>query len=394
MTVRRLQVSGLSLTLLLVVAHATNDAFSSMLSALLPTLQIRFGASETMLALLVATYSFSSSVMQPMFGAVADRVGRRTVGALGVMTSSAVLSLMGIAPNPWLLLLLLLLGGLGSAAFHPAGTGMARDAARRKGGLAVGLFSAGGTLGLALGPVIIGTLLINGWLEYSPLLMIPGLVLGLLMFLLIPPQAKPAGGVRPKIFDLELFRGPVGALTVAGTLRSISWVAFNNSWPLWLVNVRGLANDSPVIFWSLATFSFAGGLGGIIAGMFEGRISRQTLVAGTMLFALVPLFALFVVPVGSLLYYLCIGVAGACINGGLPLMVVSAQDLAPHAVGTASGMLMGLTWGTAGVLYLGIGALQQVAGIAPALVLSILTLVPGALLARRVLQRHQAVIGG
>src|SRR5690625_2548319 len=130
MSVRRLQVTGLSLTILLVVAHATNDAFSSMLSALLPTLQIRFGASETLLALLVATYSFSSSVMQPMFGAIADRVGRRTVGALGVMTSSAVLSLMGIAPNPWLLLLLLMLCGLGSAAFHPAGTGWARCVAR------------------------------------------------------------------------------------------------------------------------------------------------------------------------------------------------------------------------------------------------------------------------
>src|SRR5690554_2214926 len=257
---KRLQVSGISLTFLLVVAHATNDAFGSMLSALLPTLQLRFGASETMLALLVATYSFSSSVMQPVFGAVADRVGRRVTGAIGVMTSSAVLSLIAIAPNPWLLLLLLLFGGLGSAAFHPAGTGMARDAARSKGGLAVGLFSAGGTVGLAIGPVVIGSLLINGWLSWSPLLMIPGLVLGLLMLLLIPPQKQRSGGPRPRIFDLELFKGPVGALTIAGTLRSISWVAFNNSWPLFLVNVRGLGNDSPVIFWSLATLGFSGGV--------------------------------------------------------------------------------------------------------------------------------------
>ncbi len=388
MTARRLQVSGLSLTLLLLVAHATNDAFGSMLSALLPTLQLRFGASETLLALLVATYSFSSSVMQPVFGALADRFGRRTIGALGVMTSSAVLSLIAIAPNPWLLLVLLLFGGLGSAAFHPAGTGMARDAARSKGGLAVGLFSAGGTAGLAVGPIIIGTLLINGWLAWSPLLMIPGLVLGLLMFLLIPPQPPRPGAVRPKIFDMELFRGPVGVLTVAGTLRSISWVAFNNSWPLWLVNVRGLASDSPVIFWSLAVFGFSGGLGGILAGLLEGRIRRQTLVAGTMLMALVPLFLLLVLPVGSLPYYLAIALAGACINGGLPLMVVSAQDLAPNAVGTASGMLMGLTWGTAGVLYLGIGALQQLVGIMPAMVFSFLTLIPGALLARRVLIRN------
>ncbi len=393
MTVRRLQVSGISLTLLLFIAHATNDAFGSMLSSLLPTLQIRFGASETLLALLVATYSLSSSVMQPVFGALADRWGRRTTGALGVMTSSAVLSLIGIAPNPWFLLLLLLFGGLGSAAFHPSGTGMARDAARSKGGLAVGLFSAGGTIGLAIGPLVIGTLLMNGWLHWSPLLMIPGLVMGLLMLLLIPKQPVQTGSARPKIFDLELFRGPVGALTVAGTLRSISWVAFNNSWPLWLVNHRGLSNDSPVIFWSLAVFGFAGGFGGIIAGLLEGRLSRQALVTGTMLFALVPLFLLFLITPGSLPYYLCIAVAGACINGGLPLMVVSAQDLAPHAVGTASGMLMGLTWGTAGVLYLGIGALQQTVGIFPAMVFSFLTLIPGALLARRVLQRNRAALG-
>ncbi len=392
MTVRRLQVTGFSFTLLLLLAHATNDAFGSMLSALLPTLQLRFGASETMLALLVATYSFSSSVLQPVFGAIADRVGRRTVGALGVMTSSAVLSLIAIAPNPWLLLVLLLVGGLGSAAFHPAGTGMARDAARGRGGLAVGLFSAGGTAGLALGPVVIGTLLMNGWLHWSPVLMIPGVVLGLLMLLLIPKEEPRTDRRRVKMFDLELFRGPVGQLTIAGTLRSISWVAFNNSWPLFLVNHRGLATDSGVLFWSLAVLSFSGGLGGIIAGLLEGRFSRQTLVTGTMLVALVPLFALFVLPVGSLLYYLAIALAGALINGGLPLMVVTGQELAPHAVGTASGMLMGLTWGSAGVLYLGIGALQQTVGILPAMVLSFLTLVPGALLARRVLIRHGSAL--
>src|SRR5690625_3463740 len=98
MVLRRVQFTGLALSTLLFVAHATNDAFSSMLSALLPALQLRFGASETLLALLVATYSFSSSVMQPVFGALADRLGRRVTAATGVITSSAVLSLMALAP--------------------------------------------------------------------------------------------------------------------------------------------------------------------------------------------------------------------------------------------------------------------------------------------------------
>jgi MFS transporter, FSR family, fosmidomycin resistance protein len=60
-----------------------------------------------------------------------------------------------------------------------------------------------------------------------------------------------------------------------------------------------------------------------------------------------------------------VAAAGALVNAGLPLMVVAAQDLAPHAMGAASGLLMGFTWGTAGLLYVGIGALQELAGIGP-----------------------------
>jgi MFS transporter, FSR family, fosmidomycin resistance protein len=75
--VRATAKTALGLSALLVVVHATNDAFAGMLSALLPTLQVRFGLTETLLALFVATLSFSSSVTQPLFGVLADRWGRR-----------------------------------------------------------------------------------------------------------------------------------------------------------------------------------------------------------------------------------------------------------------------------------------------------------------------------
>lgn len=396
MTARKsLRAAGLPLTVLLIAAHATNDSFGSMLAAMLPTLQLRFGASETMLALFVATHSFSSSVTQPLFGAVADRIGRRTSVAAGVITSSVVLSLMGVAPSPWLLLLLLLLGGLGSAAFHPAGTGIARETAGGNKGLALGLFSAGGTLGIAVGPLVIGVFIINGWLTWTPLLMVPGLILGALLYLLLPASfdARDPGRPHAKLFDLELFLGPIGLLTLAGILRSISWVGFNSAAPLWLVHARGLANDDPTVFWTLATFGVAGGVGGIAAGLLEGRIGRQALVSGTMLLALVPLLTLMVTTPGTPLYFVLVFLAGAFINGGLPLMVVSAQDLAPHAVGTASGMMMGLTWGTAGVLYLGIGALQQTLGITPAMIIGFSTLLPGAVVSWYVLKRNRVALG-
>lgn len=385
-TVRsRIASGGASLSALLFAAHFFNDFFSGQLAALLPTLQVRLGSSEVTLALFVATLSFSSSVLQPLFGAVADRLGRRLVAGVGVMTSSTILSLMAVVPSPALLVPLLLVGGLGSAAFHPAGTTLARQLAGRKGGLALGVFSAGGTTGMAFGPLVIGFFIMNGWLAFSPVMMLPGLVLGALILLLVPPQAPPARAARGKLFDLELFRGPVGRLCLAGVLRSISWIAVINGAPLWLVHSRGLSPSDPVIFWTITAFTVAGAAGGILAGLVESRLSRQTLVTLSMLLATLPLAALLLSAPGTPWYYLAVMLSGVLVNGGLPIMVLAAQDAAPHAVATASGMMMGLTWGTAGVLYLGVGVIQSVIGMDAAMWLSLLPLIPGALIARGVL---------
>jgi len=374
---------------MLFAVHATNDALASMLSALLPTLQLRFGLTETVLAVLVATLSFSSSVTQPLFGALADRYGRRLMAAVGIGTSSVLLSLIAVAPSPWWLFLLLLVGGLGSAAFHPAGIGIARGLATGRKGLSVSVFSAGGTLGMAIGPLVIGALAMSGRLHLSPWLMLPGLVGAVLVYRLIPPQPRPERIAQSRLLDLGLLRGPVGVLAASGVLRSISFVTFVNAVPLWLVGSRGFAADAPVVFWSLTLFSFSAGVGGVVAGALEGRMPRQLLITGSMLAALLPLGLLFVTLPGGAAYYVCVALAGAWVNGGLPLMIVAAHDLAPHAVGAASGLMMGFTWGVAGVLYIGIGALQEWLGVAPAMALAFLSLLPAAALAYGVLQRHR-----
>lgn len=380
-------LGGTAIATLLFLAHFSNDLFTGTLAALLPTLQLRFGASEVTLALLVASLSFSSSVLQPLFGAVADRFGRRLVAGAGVMLSSTLLSLIAVMPSPLLLVPLLLVGGLGSAAFHPAATTLARQAARRQGALALAIFSAGGTAGLAFGPLVIGFFITRGWLTFTPVLMLPGLLFGLLIFLLLPPRSQEDPSRRGKLFDLQLFKGPVGALCLAGVLRSMAWTAVLNGAPLWLVNAKGLSATSPVIFLTISLFTLSGAVGGILFGSVESRVSRQTLVTGTMLLALAPLATLLLSRPGSVLYFVAVVLAGALANGGLPVMVLAAQDAAPHAVSAASGMMMGLTWGTAGVLYLGVGAIQESLGMSTAMWLSVAPLLPGALVAHRVLRR-------
>lgn len=389
---RRPLLASAGIPLLLIAVHATNDAFSAMLAALLPTLQARFQLSEAALAALVATLSFSSAMTQPLFGGVADRVGRRTMTALGILTSTALLSLVAVAPSPALLFLLLLVGGLGSAAFHPAGTSLMRLMGERFKELAVAVFSSGGTLGMAFGPVVILLIARTVGLRFSPLLMIPGLVLGAAVLLVLPPVKASRQARRIAFLDPKLAMSPVGVLSLAGILRSLAFVSFNNAMPLWLAQVRGFSPDASVISWTLAAFALSGGLGGIVAGALSARVPRRLLIVGAMLVALPALLSVLVLQPGTLPYYLMVAVGGASANAAVPLLIVSAQDMAPGSMGAATGMLMGFTWGTAGVLYLAEGVLQQALGLTPAMVIAFLGLLPAAVVAFAVLGRRREVV--
>ena len=352
-----------------------------MLSALLPTLQSRFGLSETVLALLVATLSFSALVTQPVFGALADRLGNRRIAALGVMLNAILFSLIGIVPNISILFGLILVGGLASSALHPAIASMARQVGGKKPEVAVGLFSAGGTLGIAVGPIIIILLLANLGLSFTPWLMIPGILFGVVLFMLPSEETQPTGRDTTKLFDFGLLAGPVGLLALTGILSNVAFVTFMSGMPLWLVREHHLESNSTLIGWTLSAFSLAAAFGGIVGGLVSNKLGAKRLIVGSLLLALVPLYSIFLLPPGSLAYFAMVFLAGALVNAGMPMLIVSAQDHAPKAAATAAGMLMGFSAGVAGLVYAGIGRLQESLGLTPAMMVAYLTLVVGAIFA-------------
>lgn len=388
----RLALSGMPLALLIASSHAVNDAFTNILPVYLPTLQIRFGLGEAVLATLVAVISLSANVLQAFVGGLSDRLGRRRMSALGLITGSTLMSFLGVVSSFWALVLLLAIGGLGSAIFHPGAVAMIRQAGRRT-SLYVGMFAAAGALGSAVMPVVVLALMRSYGPQYLPYLAVVGVATGVALLLFAPPQAPVTRAQGGRLFDLRLFLGPVGLLSLAGIMRSTAFVSFSNAMPLFLVNVRGFAPDASVIGSTLAVYGAASSVAGLLSGVLEARIGRLRLIVGSLLLALPAMASTLFIEAGSLPYYLAVGVAAALTNAAVPLMVVSAQELAPHAVATASGMLMGLTWGTAGVAYVGFGALQELIGLQASLLLSFLFLWPAAALAYAVLRRHRAALG-
>jgi FSR family fosmidomycin resistance protein-like MFS transporter len=381
-------LTGTRMAAFLALVHAVNDALTAVLGALLPTLQARLGAGTTTLALLVAAFSVSSSITQPWLGAVADRVGMRMVAGAGVALGAVSLSLVGVASSVPLLLVLLVLGGLGSAALHPVATSIVGGPSARNPGLSVGLFTAGGMTGFAVGPVLILYVVSRYGADGILWLMLPGLVLAAGVRTLLPEFEPHGSGPLRRTLGAGLVTAPLVRLTGAATLVSLAFLAFTGAVPLWLVNDHGLAADAPLLGWTLGAFSLGAGLGAVAGGAVAARYGYARTTALSLLTALPALVAVLLAPAGPATVATA-AVAGALIYASQPLLVVAAQDAAPQAPAAAAGVVLGVGHAVAGLLYVGIGALQGAIGLAAAMTLTFVLLVPAAGIAHRALRNRR-----
>ena len=373
----------------LAVAHVGVDAVAGSVTALLPILDDRFELSGTVVGSLIATISASSLLAQPLAGRFADRVGPKKVAVGGAVVSSVLLALLGVVGHLGLVFALMVVGGLGSAGFHPAAAVVARRVLPGRASLAVGLFSAGGMVGLAFGPLAILLVAAHAGVGFTPLLMIPGVALAGVLWRVLP-EDPPAGPVVEPTAVLRLLHGPVGALAGAGTLAAVAVTTFNVGIPLWLTRRAGVADDAALIGWTLAAFELAAAAGGLAAGWTASRVAPSRLAGVSLAIAPAPLAVVLAAEAGSIGFFAAVVAAGALSSAAMPLLIVAAQDRAPDAVAAASGMLMGFANGVAGIAFVAVGVLADAAGLQVALLAGFAAVVPAALLAARSLAARPA----
>jgi FSR family fosmidomycin resistance protein-like MFS transporter len=188
-------------------------------------------------------------------------------------------------------------------------------------------------------------------------------------------------------FEWKLIFGPVGLITLAAAFAFLPVTAVLNGLPLFLMERHGLTDTHPAIAGTLSTFSLAAAVGGIGVGVLANRLPRRWLVAG-VLTSSVPAFLglLWLSPVTTGFAAL-LSVAGALSYAATPILVVAAQDLAPRAGATASGMVFGIGSALAGLMYFGVGALQSQLGVGAALAIAFVVPVVSAVISLAVLSR-------
>ena len=139
---------------LLSVGHFLIDLCQGVVPALVPFLVEGRGFSKAAAAGLVFAISATSSVVQPLFGQLADRLAMAWLLPASILLAGAALALGAQATSYAVVLLAFGLSGLGVAAFHPEAARKANLASGDRRTTGMSIFSIGGGIGFALAPAV------------------------------------------------------------------------------------------------------------------------------------------------------------------------------------------------------------------------------------------------
>ena len=334
---------------LMVLGHMVVDSTQNLLPVLLPMLQHRFDLNYFQVGVAAALSSISSSMVQPAFGWISDRWAARWFIPAGILWTGLSVGMLGLVPNYWVLLAVVVSTGIGTAAFHPIASIAVAHASRAQRGLAMSFFSAGGNVGFAVGPSIAIWVLAWFSLKGTLLMVVPCLLMAAATYLwrgeiTAPTEAPTQQKVQTNV---SFPWGRLTALCVLITLRSWGYSGLIIFLPL-LLHEEGfpLTLAARVLF----VFLFFGAMGGLLGGHLSDRLGRRRVIAVSLL-AYPFLMAAAMILTGPM-RWLILALAGMTLLASFAVTVVFAQELLPDNLGLASGLALGLAFGTGG---LGVG---------------------------------------
>jgi len=344
---QRVQTGVLAL-LLLSCGHFFIDLYSSALGALQPLLVAKTGMSLTLAGTLGGVLVFSSSVMQLFYGFLSDRFHTRLFTVLAPAVAGIFISSLGLAPSFGWLLLLVFLGGAGIASFHPQASGWVTRGVAAARGRWMAVFISSGTLGFALGPSFFSLFALRLGLERTWWAAVPGVAASVLLIFCLrgSPAASTSRGFH--LAPLRAVWRPLLILYLLVFIRSIVQVTYAQFLPLYLTRERGFSVAAAN--YTLSLYLAAGALGGLLGGNLADRIGGRRVILISMIGSVPFLLYFFGGSGWAALAGLFAG--GLVLLFTIPVNVIMAQELAPAQVGTVSALMMGFSWGTAGLLFI------------------------------------------
>ncbi|MGQ7791191.1 MFS transporter [Faunimonas sp. B44] len=347
------------------------------LGLFLPYMPEALGTTAAAVSGAIAVSMLAAAAMQPLAGILLDRLGGKTVLAIGLAFSGLALCGTAFATELWQLTLLMgLVSSVGYAAVSPVS--VASIVSRwfdRNRGVALGVATSGTKVSMIVLPPSIAALIVAfdwriGMLTVGVLVM--ALIPAVLIF--VRPAPSPGIGAQPTVVEEAAIADddrtgspavPSADVTLAAALRApafwliaISLFANGLIMNLVFVHLPGFVlsegYDAALAATGLTLVGGIGILGNVVTGAISDRLGRNSVLlvmfgaraASMLLVVLVPgptVFLLFITVFG-LLGYGAIGVVGALAAGLFGRRAIGAilgSAYVFNQLGAAAGVFIG-----------------------------------------------------
>ncbi len=364
------------------LGHLLTDLNQGAVPALLPFFISDYQLSYAAAAGLVAALSIASTVIQPLFGFYADRLSKPWLIPAGVAMAGCGVAFSTLLPDYWFAVTMIVLSGIGIAAFHPEGARLVHNHAGDRKATAMSVFAVGGQMGIALGPIM-AAVVVSAWgLRGTAFLAIPFALMAAFLAVQLAgtggghAAARAAAGAQTGEKPGDQW-GPFAIVTGVVIIRSIIFYGLNTFIPLYWIHVY---QQSTTAAGTALSVMFGAGVAGTLWG---GRLAdryghRKAVLIGYA--ALIPLLVLFVQVRDVVLATALLVPIGIVLLSTYSPLVVMGQRFLPNQVGLASGITLGVAISIGGIVAPLLGHVADGYGLPSALtVLSFLT-VPAVLL--------------
>ena len=336
--------------LLLFLGHVWVDCSQGIFPVVAVKLKDLFELSYFQVGLMMMVLNISSSVIQPIFGFLSDRFRTGWFVPVGVLWTAIAMGLIGWAPHYWVAVTLVGLAGLGTAAFHPRAMMAVYHVSGNRRGFGAAVFATGGNVGFAVGPML-GSLLILGFGLHATLSLVP---VGLLLFLFIifypgdylrhDPTPPAASTATASVVETAIPWISLIAVCLIVTFRSWVYMSFITYLPMFFQQ-QGIQLKTGSLM--LTVFLACGAAAGLYGGHLSDRLGRVRVTASTLL--LYPFLAAMMLLSKGIWIWVFADASGAALLASFSITVVMAQELLPRHLGVASGLVLGLGFGTGGL---------------------------------------------
>jgi FSR family fosmidomycin resistance protein-like MFS transporter len=349
---------------LVAAAHATNDLYMGFLSILYPVIREHFGLSLAMVGTVSMVAGVASSFSQPLFGAFFDRRHVAVSLHLAPLLTAVLISMLSLAPSVPVLLAMLFLGCLGSAAFHPKGASITPVLSGNRPAIGMAVFSAAGNLGLAAGSTVIGFFIATwGW-RSSPWLALPAVAVVALLFVLLPPRRideYTKGRTEITLRGLAADRAGLAAILRLVFINFSITVGLRGLQTFLGIHLTDLGTPVTTVGLLLTVTLALGAIASIFVSSLVRRLGSRALVASSI-FAGPPLGVAGMLLLPSPVGWVLIVLSGMALGWSNPVIILKAQRHSGDSPAMASSLQMGFAWGLAGVAMLPLGALGELIG--------------------------------